>query len=159
MHTIREVRDEDVPWILALNAANEVVTSALDGAKLRLLLADAFHARTIGDRAGYMLPLQQSASYDSENFQWFLKRHMRFVYVDRIVIADHARGQGLARAMYEDLFAAALRAEHRTIACEVNVDPPNVESDAFHARLGFTEVGRATLTNGKTVRYLTKILT
>ena len=36
-----------------------------------------------------------------------------------------------------------------------NTDPPNPGSDAFHARLGFHEVGRAFLADrGKSVRYL-----
>jgi predicted GNAT superfamily acetyltransferase len=41
------------------------------------------------------------------------------------------------------------------VCCEVNSDPPNPLSDAFHAALGFREVGRAFLPDrGKSVRYL-----
>lgn len=155
---IREIGDDDVAWILALNAANEAATSALDGATLRLMLADAFHARAIGADEGYMIPFDQTSAYKSVNYHWFRTGYMKFIYVDRIVIADHARGRGLARALYEDLFAGARRAGHGTVACEVNVDPPNAASDAFHTSLGFSEVGRATLPNGKTVRYLIKTL-
>ena len=40
-------------------------------------------------------------------------------------------------------------------ACEVNCDPPNPVSDAFHAALGFREIGRARIVErSKTVRYL-----
>ena len=158
MTTIRDIGDGDVTWILALNALNEVATSRLDAARLRLMLGDAFHARAANAQDGYVIPFTQSSASQSENYRWFQARYMRFVYIDRIVIADHMRGAGLARALYEDVFAAARRAEHATIACEVNVDPPNPASDAFHTRLGFDEVGRATLTNGKTVRYMIKIL-
>jgi hypothetical protein len=43
------------------------------------------------------------------------------------------------------------------IGCEVNSDPPNPASDAFHERLGFAEVGRAALPGGtKLVRYLSR---
>ena len=156
---IREIGDDDVAWILALSALNEVATSPLDGPGLRLMLGDAFHARAIGPGDGYMIPFDQTSAYTSVNYHWFRKGYLRFIYVDRIVIADHARGRGHARALYEDLFAAARRAGHGVVACEVNVDPPNPASDAFHASLGFDEVGRATLANGKTVRYLTKVLT
>jgi predicted GNAT superfamily acetyltransferase len=46
------------------------------------------------------------------------------------------------------------------IVCEVNVEPPNPASDAFHARLGFATVGSATLQDQqKTVRYLSKDVT
>jgi predicted GNAT superfamily acetyltransferase len=41
----------------------------------------------------------------------------------------------------------------------VNTEPPNPASDAFHARLGFVEVGRAVLPGGaKAVRYLRRAL-
>ena len=68
---------------------------------------------------------------------------------------DHARGRGLAQRLYEELFDAARAAGHVRIVCEVNSSPPNPASDAFHARLGFTEVGAADIHGGaKTVRYL-----
>jgi predicted GNAT superfamily acetyltransferase len=44
------------------------------------------------------------------------------------------------------------------ICCEVNLDPPNPASDAFHASLGFHEIGSAAMSNGKVVRYLTKVI-
>src|SRR4029434_6608111 len=34
---------------------------------------------------------------------WFRRRYRRFVYIDRVVVAAHARGQGLAQGMYSDL--------------------------------------------------------
>ena len=63
--------------------------------------------------------------------------------------------QGLARALYADAFAAARAAGAPVVCCEVNVDPPNPGSDAFHAALDFVEVGRAMLVERKKlVRYL-----
>jgi uncharacterized protein len=44
------------------------------------------------------------------------------------------------------------------VGCEINLLPPNPASDAFHARMGFVEVGAAQLANGKTVRYLERAL-
>ena len=45
------------------------------------------------------------------------------------------------------------------IACEVNEDPPNPASDAFHAALGFTVAGQARIHGGKkSVRYFTRAL-
>ena len=54
------------------------------------------------------------------------------------------------------LFRSVVRAAgHARVVCEVNSDPPNPASDAFHAALGFAEVGQAVLaTQGKVVRYL-----
>jgi predicted GNAT superfamily acetyltransferase len=48
---------------------------------------------------------------------------------------------------------------HDRIVCEVNARPPNPESDAFNAALGFVEVGSASIHNdSKTVRYLSRAL-
>jgi len=92
--------------------------------------------------------------YDSPNFLWFRARCRRFVYVDRIAVAPSARGRGLARRLYDDLFAETHRRGHAHVVCEVNP-----ASDAFHAALGFVEVGRASIhDNRKTVRYLQRTL-
>ena len=57
------------------------------------------------------------------------------------------------------VFERARAARHDRVVCEVNLVPPNPGSDAFHDRMGFAEVGRATLGGaGKTVRYLEKLL-
>jgi predicted GNAT superfamily acetyltransferase len=69
-----------------------------------------------------------------------------------------ARGRGYARRLYDDLFDRAGEAGHAIVGCEVNSDPPNPASDAFHAALGFAEVGRAKIPNGKTVRYLLRAI-
>jgi predicted GNAT superfamily acetyltransferase len=79
--------------------------------------------------------------------------------VDRIVVASTACGRGCARRLYLDLFEHAVRAGHDRIVCEVNTRPPNPESDAFHAALGFIEVSSASIHNdSKTVRYLSRAL-
>ena len=71
------------------------------------------------------------------------------------MVASSARGRGLARKLYDDLFKQALEAGHERVVCEVNTQPPNPGSDAFHAALGFVEVGTATVYDGnRTVRYL-----
>lgn len=43
-----------------------------------------------------MLAMDQDADYASPNFQRFRARYPRFVYVDRIVVAQSARGRGYA---------------------------------------------------------------
>lgn len=147
----------DEAAILALNRAHVTETSALGAAELRALLAQAFHVGTCDrGREAFLIALDQDAIYASPNFRWFKARHERFVYIDRVIVAPSQRGRGLARLLYEDLIAAAARARHLLIGCEVNVDPPNPASDALHEALGFAEVGRAILPGGaKQVRYLT----
>jgi hypothetical protein len=70
--------------------------------------------------------------------------------------SHHRRADAVARdALYADLFEHAVRAGHDSVVCEVNKMPPNVDSDAFHAALGFVEVGTASVHGGsRTVRYL-----
>ena len=79
--------------------------------------------------------------------------------MDRIIVGEAARGRGLARRLYEHLFDLARNEGHDRVGCEVNLNPPNPGSDAFHAKLGFKEVGQAVLYGGaKTVRYMEKPL-
>ena len=93
------------------------------------------------------------------NFNWFKEHRESFVYIDRIIVAASARGQGLARMLYGDLFGAAQQAGQDRVVCEVNIEPPNPASVAFHAAMGFAGVGQATIHNGtKTVRYFEKTL-
>jgi uncharacterized protein len=146
--------------LLALNNAHAQALSWLEPERLRYLVGEAFLARRIGSVDAFMLAFDQDAHYDSPNFLWFQSRYPRFVYVDRIVVASSARGRGYARQLYRDLFEHALRAGHDRICCEVNQNPPNPESYAFHATMGFIEVGAASVHDGaKTVRYLSRILT
>jgi predicted GNAT superfamily acetyltransferase len=145
--------------LLALNNAHAAQLSWLEPGRLQHLVQHAFLARRIGNVDAFLLALDQDAPYDSPNFQWFCTRYPRFVYVDRIVVAASARGRGYARRLYQDLFEHALRAGHQQVFCEVNKTPPNPESDAFHAALGFIEVGTASVYGGsRTMRYLSHTL-
>ena len=150
----------DADRILDLNNEHAVETSSLDLSAAGHLLAMCFYAKGIGLGArGFLLALDQDAAYDNFNFQWFRSRFERFVYIDRIIIAKDARGQGLARLMYEDLFAEAKAAGHDRVVCEVNIDPPNEGSLAFHRSMRFEALADVALKGGsKRVRYLVKEL-
>ena len=148
-----------LPAILALNNAHARELSWLEPERLDHLVGQAFLVLRAGEADAFLMTFDQSADYDSENFLWFRARYPRFVYVDRVVVADRARGRGLARRLYEALFDKARAAGHTLVTCEVNADPPNPASDAFHAALGFAEVGQAALKGGeKTVRYFAREL-
>ena len=143
--------------LLALNNAHAQELSWLEPERLQHLVSQAFLARRIGDLDAFLLAFDQDADYDSPNFLWFRERYPRFVYVDRVVVAASARGRGHARRLYRDLFEQASKAGHACVVCEVNISPPNPASDAFHAALGFVEVGSASVHAGsKTVRYLSR---
>jgi uncharacterized protein len=151
---ISRVSAEDEPAILALNNEHAAELSWLEPERLSFLLGEAFYARRMGTLEAFIMTFDQDANYDSPNFLWFRERYQRFVYVDRVVVAGTARGRGHARRIYEDLFDHVSRAGHTIVTCEVNAEPPNPASDAFHAALGFVEVGDAVIHGGKkAVRY------
>ena len=151
---ISRVSAADEAAILALNNEHAAELSWLEPERLSFLLSEAFYIRRIGALEAFIMTFDQDARYDSPNFLWFRERYPRFVYVDRVVVAGQARGRGHARRLYEDLFAEVARAGHSIVTCEVNADPPNPVSDAFHAALGFAEVGSAVIHGGKkAVRY------
>ena len=165
MGTCRPVRgDEVIPShipatleeaVLRLNNAHAAELSLLDPERLAEQAAQAFHARAVGEVDAFVIALDETAAYDSPNYGWFRARYPRFVYVDRVAVAPTARGRGLARHLYGDLIAHAMEAKHDVVTCEVNSEPPNPASDAFHASLGFAPVGAASIHGGaKVVRYL-----
>jgi predicted GNAT superfamily acetyltransferase len=143
--------------ILALNNAHATETGPLDMLALEHMIANAFFSKT-DDNHGLLISFDQDAPYNGENFRWFKERFDKFVYVDRVIVAKHTRGKGLARHYYTLLFGYAKSSGHDRVTCEINLAPPNPVSMAFHEQMGFAEIGRAALENGKTVSYQEKRL-
>jgi len=145
---------DDSAAILALNHTVVAVTSPMDDARFATLLALGMWC-TVAERdgavIGFILAMQQGAAYDNANFAWFAERLDRFVYIDRIVIGEAARGLGLGRALYDDLACTANRAGQLLLAAEIDIVPANPGSIAFHRAYGFAEIGQRTLSSGKIV--------
>ena len=98
-------------------------------------------ARIDGQVAAFLLAFREGTGYDSVNYRWFAGRYAHFLYIDRVVVGDAYRGQGLGRLLYDDLFARARHAGVPVVTCEFDIDPPNPVSARFHAAFGFREVG------------------
>jgi uncharacterized protein len=160
--------------LLTLNNNHSVELSPLTLPELDCIIRASFFSATINDSDALLISFDQSFPHEHQNLHW-LRTYFanlrsenasanhyspdNFVYVDRVVVAPAARGKGHARALYTDLFQRAKSAGHTRIVCEVNLDPPNPVSDAFHASLGFSEIGRAPIPgHAKTVRYLLRRL-
>lgn len=142
-----------------LNNAHAVELSFHTRDEFDTLIARAFAGLATGDSAAFLLAFDETGDIPSRNYAWFKARYSRFVYIDRVVVAPSYRRKGIAAAFYAELTARARAAGQPMLCCEVNTDPPNPASDAFHARQGFTPVGEARLAEtGKTVRYLAKTL-
>ena len=153
-----DIAPSDIDWIYALNKKHEVELSPLTRDGVLSMVSRATYARAI-DGGAFLLGFDQTGDYDSPNFIWHRDRFEQFLYVDRIAVAATHRRRGLAAKLYEDIFAFALKRGDERVVCEVNSDPPNPTSDAFHKAQGFVVVGEAFLDDrGKTVRYLAKEL-
>lgn len=91
--------------------------------------------------AAFVVALEPDAPYRSPNFLWFREHRARFLYVDRIAVAPAWRRCGLGRAIYRELARRARDRGLDRITCEVNLEPPNPDSLAFHRRIGFQPAG------------------
>ena len=140
---VRDATVADHPVVLAMNNAAEPHVNALPQHEFGWIVARAAYFRVFEDAsgvAGFLLGLPSGTDYWSANYQWFTQRYERFLYVDRVVVAERARGRGVGRALYEDLHAFAARDWPR-ITSEVNLRPPNAPSVAFHEAMGWAAVG------------------
>ena len=134
----------DYPEILALNESGLPHVNRISAADLAEFAAQSCYfriARVDEKPVGFLLAFSQGASYHSPNFLWFRDRYPRFTYIDRVVVAPSSRREGIGCRLYADLEHAA-RAHTPVLTCEVNLEPPNPGSFAFHERSGFCEVGR-----------------
>lgn len=150
--TIRDTETADFDAILALNAASVAVLSPLSPGRLADLHAKAALHRVAerdGEVTGFLLAFREGADYDSPNYRWFAARYPSFLYVDRVVVTQAARGSGIGALLYRDLFGFAASSAVDLVTCEFDVDPPNAVSERFHARFGFHEAGRQWLGDGR----------
>lgn len=138
------------------------LTSPLDEAALADLHAQAAYHRVTeedGRVVAFLLALAPGRSYGSPNYIWFAARHDDFLYVDRVVVVGDRRRAGLGGALYDDVAAWAAAHGFGRLVCEVNIEPPNEVSAAFHRRHGFARVGTQWVAGGtKRVALLEKLI-
>jgi len=116
----------------------------------------AWVAVTDRDIAGYLIAFLGSASYGGEEFAWFKQRTQNFVYVDQVALARSYRGRGIGSVLYSELERWGSRQQCESLSCEVNLDPPNPASMAFHMSYGFIQIGRMHTSDGRHVALLQK---
>ena len=73
-------------------------------------------------------------------------------------MSNAARGCGVGRALYEETLRLAAELGEERVTAEVNEDPPNPESMAFHAKLGFRQLESRMSGSGKRVAMLERPL-
>jgi predicted GNAT superfamily acetyltransferase len=146
---IRPLRTGDLDAVLALNNANVPAVSGLDRAELARLAAltsISLVAELNRTFAGFCMVMPPGVDYASLNYTWFSRHagelgYETFAYLDRMAVAPEARRRGVGRALYAGL-GEKLTGVVPVLFCEVNVRPRNDTSLAFHAAIGFREVGQ-----------------
>jgi uncharacterized protein len=159
--TVRDAAPEDEDFILALNAACVPAVGDMPretyrqyaGWAYRVLIAEAG-----GQPAGFVILIRPGSAYPSDNYGWFETAFDRHLYVDRIAVTEASRGAGAGRALYEAALRMARELGEERVTAEVNEDPPNPESMAFHAKLGFRHLLSRQSRSGKVVAMLERPL-
>lgn len=157
--TIRPADARDVADIVVANNAEIPAVSELDADKaLELIdLAEtAIVAEVDGTFAGFVFGLPSGIdSFRATNYRWFEEQLDDYLYVERIVVADGNQGRGIGRRFYDHLIETSDRAH---LVSEVNTDPRNDASLAFHDRFGFEPIGELTYGDGITCAKLARRL-
>lgn len=159
--SIRAARAADRAAIERINregrpGVNAFASEELDACLERATLFRV--AESAGDVCGYLLAFGAGFASIGEEYAWFSARHAAFLYVDQIAVARTARGRGAAAALYAELEREARARGIAHLVCEVNLEPANPRSLAFHARQGFREVGRLEVSDGRSVALLERAL-
>lgn len=152
--TLRPVTAADLVALAGLNdaAAPAVNALGLDGLTAHVPVCElALVAESDGELLGFLLAVAPGAEYASENYRWFSAHVPGSLYVDRIVVAPTAHGRGVGRALYEAVDGRARELGLDVVTCEVNLEPPNPQSLAFHERLGFRRLGEQATKGGAVV--------
>jgi predicted GNAT superfamily acetyltransferase len=140
---LRPLDDPDAAGVLALNHRNVALLAPLDDESLAGLRSAAHRFEVVevdGRFGGFVVTIAPGSSYASENYRWFAARGDGLLYLDRIVLHENVRRRGVGSAVYDAVEAEAL--PFGGVALEVNLDPPNEASLAFHRARGYVEVGQ-----------------
>lgn len=111
-----------------------------------------------GRLGGLLVTFAPGAAYESRNYAWLAERYDNFGYVDRIIVADTHRRRGLAGRLYDTFAQHAGDCGKDRLVCEVNIEPPNPVSVAFHRANGWNGIDDLEHGPGKVVRFFERAL-
>jgi predicted GNAT superfamily acetyltransferase len=158
---IRDAALADEEFILALNAASTPAVGEMALPAYRDIAAQAYRvliAEAGGEPAGFLILIRPGSSYPSDNYGWFEEQFDHHLYIDRIAISESAKGQGVGRALYDEALKLAAELGEERLTAEVNEEPPNPQSMAFHEKLGFRHLLSRKSRSGKVVAMLERPL-
>ena len=156
---LRNAERTDLDRVLAINQGAVPSMNSLELGDIEQFAADAIWFRVVEIDSGiaaFLIALDAKTDYESINYRWFRDRYADFLYIDRIAVDPRFQRRGLGQALYEDLFAEARRRNVERICAEVNLQPPNPGSIAFHRAMGFAEVGELEHSSEKKVVMLVR---
>ena len=160
--TVRDAEARDEDFILALNAACTPAVGDMSAQDYRDIAGWAHRiviAEANSKPVGFMILIRPGSAYPSDNYGWFEEQFAHQLYVDRIAVGRSARGLGVGRVLYEEALRMAADLGEERVTAEVNEDPPNPESMAFHFKLGFRHLlSRTSPRLGKVVAMLERPL-
>ena len=146
---IREYHPDDLADVHAINQGEvpRVGSESIDALAhiaAESILAPVAIDTESGAVLGFAMVLGADADYGSDNYAWFRERYADFVYLDRVAIPPTHQRRGIGRALYDYVgeHARTVRPAATDWTLEVNLRPRNDPSLAFHAALGFVEVGQ-----------------
>ena len=136
--TLEKLAKQSVVFHVAIDECNKSFPDANQGTS---------SVEQIDSVVGFMIALDETADYESPNFQYFRRNYESFAYVDRIVISEAHQGKGIGHELYRQL--QVICKETPILCCEVNIRPPNPASFAFHQNIGFESVDEQETEQGK----------
>ncbi|SFQ32895.1 hypothetical protein SAMN04487928_13429 [Butyrivibrio proteoclasticus] len=142
---IKRIKPNEYSFVLELNQRYVDVLIPMDREELEWLVETAALFEIIyvdNFPAGFIIAFREGLNdYDFKSYKWFEERYPKFLYIDRIVVADSYQNQGLGRVLYKRAFDYAKENEINILAAAITTEPYNNKSMLFHAGIGFHEVG------------------
>ena len=163
MKGVRALSLSDSEEVLRINSESRPGVASLDTAEIeRLIAIPNEHLVIDGPERGllgYLLAFRNDASYDGEEFVSFTEMDLEaFIYIDQVAVDAGFRQAGLASTLYGVLEERAKDSFASYLCCEINLNPPNPTSLAFHRNKGFNQTGNLNTKDGRTVALMTKRL-
>ena len=163
MKSVRFLSSPDCEEVLRINSQSFPGVARLDSSELERLVAIPNEHLAMegpdGRLVGYILAFRSDAPYDGEEFLTFVETSVRpFIYIDQIAVDAAMRRMGLASILDKAVEAHALSTSIADLCCEVNLNPPNPVSLAFHQDRGFNQTSVLEAEDGRTVALMAKRL-
>jgi predicted GNAT superfamily acetyltransferase len=161
MLTVRNATPLDGDAILLINEASQPHVARLDALELQRLRSLGAHVLVaqlgLDSLQGYLLAFTHEDRYDAEEFLALRQRlHCPFLYIDQVAIHPNFRRAGGGGCLYEAARGLALALGLEKLCCEVNLNPPNPRSLAFHEHAGFSQLGVLAVKDGRDVMLLSR---